>query len=200
MIDVSGTIESKSDQLNSIDLISGEKTLEITGIKVIKDPAQPIIIGYKGADGHPYKPCKSMRRILVIGWGCNGEDYVGRKIVVYNDPAVRFAGANVGGIRISAMSHIKQDINTMLPVSRGKKAPYEVIKLETEAKNKLSEETSQEYQKEINKAQSMADLQVIRKGINKLNLDSLGNKILGDFYTIAKDRINTPQEIGRAHV
>jgi hypothetical protein len=63
------TIIPKSDQLNADDLITGTITVKITAVKGSNEPQQPVSIHYEGDNGKPYKPCKSMRRILVSAWG-----------------------------------------------------------------------------------------------------------------------------------
>ena len=56
------TIVPKSDQLNADDLITGPVTVQITSIKR-GNQEQPISIGISGGF-QPYKPCKSMRRVM----------------------------------------------------------------------------------------------------------------------------------------
>ena len=66
MIDISDTIIAKSDQLNAEDLIGGPITVTITGVKRTSDE-QPVSVEISG--GHkPWKPCKSMRRLLIMAW------------------------------------------------------------------------------------------------------------------------------------
>lgn len=128
MVDLSTTIEPKSDQTNADDLVGGPRTIKIT--RVSKGSAdQPITINFEGDNGRPYKPCKSMRRLLVKLWGKDGDQYVGRSLTLFCDPTVTFGGDAVGGIRISHLSHIEQDETLMLTVTRGKKKPYQVRKL-----------------------------------------------------------------------
>jgi hypothetical protein len=119
------TIIPKSDQMNSDDLIAGPKTITIT--KLSKGtPEQPVVIHYEGDNGHPYKPGKSMRRVLVAMWGGDGEKYAGRRLTLYCDPAVRFGGQQVGGIRISHASDISGPFTIALTETRGKKKPHTV--------------------------------------------------------------------------
>ena len=109
MIDMTPFIESKSDQLNADDLIGEEKKLlKITDVKA-SQTEQPVSIFYEGCNGKPWKPCKTMRRVLVHCWGRDAKAYVGRSLTVYRDPDVIYAGVKVGGIRIEAMSHIKTE-------------------------------------------------------------------------------------------
>ena len=130
-MDLTATISPKSDQLNADDLLAGAKTIRITGIKA-GTPEQPVSISYEGDNGKPWKPCKSMRRVLVVAWGANGAAYIGRRLTLVNDPGVVFGGQKVGGIRISHMSHIKADVTIALTATRGQRRPYTVKPLEPE--------------------------------------------------------------------
>ena len=129
MIDLSKTIEAKSDQLNADDLLGGPRIIRITAVKSGSSD-QPIHISYEGDNGKPWKPSKGMRRVLVAAWGSDGEAYIGRSVEVYNDQSVKWAGAEVGGIRISRMSDIKNTIVLPLTLSRGKKTPVIIKPLE----------------------------------------------------------------------
>ena len=130
MTDLSATIVPKSDQLNADDLIVGPRTIEITRVSVASAD-QPVSIYFKGDDGKPYKPCKSMRRVLVMLWGADSTAYTGRTMTLYRDNEVRFGSDEVGGIRISHMSHIDRDMTVSLTATRGKKKPHTVRRLES---------------------------------------------------------------------
>ena len=137
MMDVGTTIAPKSDQLNSDDLISGPRTVTITRVAGNEGSAeQPINIFFEGDDGKPYRPCKSMRRVLVSVWGRDGNEYVGRAMTLYRDPSVRFGGLEVGGTRISHMSHIDKPITMALTATRANRKPYTVQPLKVAAKPK----------------------------------------------------------------
>lgn len=129
MIDMSGTITPKSDQTNSEDLLVGPKTIRVTGVVLTGDEQQPVAIDYEGCNGRPYKPCKSMRRVLVALWGSNAGLYIGRSMTLYCDQSVAFGGSAVGGIRISAMSDIAKDSAVLLTVKRAVRKPFQVKKL-----------------------------------------------------------------------
>ena len=134
MNDMSATIIPKSDQLNSDDLISGPITIKVTGV-TIKTGEQPVSIFYEGDNGKPYKCCKSMARILVSAWGADSKKYVGRSMTLYRDPAVKWAGMEVGGIRISHMSHIADDMTMALTVTRSNRKPFTVRPLDAATVN-----------------------------------------------------------------
>lgn len=121
---VSETIKAKSDQLNADDLIGGPVTVAITGVKQ-GDKDQPVVISIDG--GHqPFKPCKSMRRILVHAWGDRATDWIGKRMTLYREPSVKWAGEQVGGIRISALSHIGEKMTIKLQETRGKRVAFEI--------------------------------------------------------------------------
>lgn len=125
MTDVGATIAPRSDQLNSDDLISGPITIKITGVSP-GNSEQPINIHYEGDGGKPYKPGKSMRRVMVNFWGRDGKSYVGRSLTLFRDPTIRFGGIAVGGIRISHMSDIGHDETMALTQTRGSKKEFTV--------------------------------------------------------------------------
>lgn len=132
MIDISKTVEPKSDQLNADDLDAGPREIIITKVTGDADPQQPISVHFEGDNGRPYKPCKSMRRVLMAAWGKNGEAYIGRSLTLYRDPKVKFGGIEVGGIRVSHMSDIDQpEMTVLLTKSKAVRRPYTVKRLET---------------------------------------------------------------------
>jgi len=127
--DLRDTIVPKSDQLNADQLLAGPITITVTGVRRGSGDDQPLIISYRGDGGRPYKPCKSMRRVLVFAWGTDGADWIGRSMTLFNRPDVKFGGQEVGGIRISHLSHIERDIEIPLTVTRGKKEPARIRRL-----------------------------------------------------------------------
>ena len=126
MNDMASTIIPKSDQLNSDDLITGPITITITGVDIRSGQEQPISIHYEGDGGKPYKACKSMCRVMVSAWGPDSKKYAGRSMTLYRDPKVKWAGMEVGGIRISHMSDIDESMTMALTVTRANKKPFTV--------------------------------------------------------------------------
>lgn len=126
MTNLRSTIIPKSDQLNYDDLIGGA-TMTIRVTKVSKaDGDQPISINFEGDNGKPFKPCKSMRRVLISLWGEDGNRFIGRSMTLYGDPTVKFGGGEVGGIRISHMSDIDKPVTMALTATRASRKPYTV--------------------------------------------------------------------------
>ena len=132
MIDLRQTIAPKSDQLNADDLIAGPMTIRVTRVSLCAEPDQPIAISFEGDNGKPYKPCKSMRRLLVSVWGPDGSAYAGRSMTLYRDEKVKFGGAEVGGIRISHMSDIDKPVTVALTVTKSVRRPFQVKPLRDE--------------------------------------------------------------------
>lgn len=123
------TIAPKSDQLNSDDLMSTTKIIKVTAVKRGSTAEQPVSIEYEGMTGNPFKPCKSMRRVLIAAWSENGHDWVGKSMNLFCDPEVKFGGVKIGGIRISHLSDIEGDKQILIATSRGKRSDYRVKKL-----------------------------------------------------------------------
>lgn len=132
MTDLAKTIAPKSDQLNADDLIAGPLTITVTDVRGSDNPDQPVSIHFEGDAGKPYKPCKSMRRVLVHCWKGDGKAYIGRRMTLYRDEGVQFGGIKVGGIRISHLSHIDREVEMALTVTKARRAPYRVRPLRAE--------------------------------------------------------------------
>jgi len=124
-MDITRTVEPKSDQLNYDDVASTPLTITITEVKG-GPPDQPVHLHNAEYPGRPYKPGKSMRRVLIAAWGNDASAYVGRRITLYGDPTIKFGADAVGGIRIRAMSHLDAPLTVALTVTRGKRAPFTV--------------------------------------------------------------------------
>ena len=126
MTDIRSTIAPKSDQLNADDLIGQTKTIKVTKISLLATPEQPIAINFEGDGGKPYKPCKSMRRVLVMVWGDDGNKFIGRSMTLYRDDKVMFGGVATGGIRVSHMSDIDSPVTMALTATRANRKPFTV--------------------------------------------------------------------------
>lgn len=132
MNDMSMVIVPKSDQINADDLIAGPRTITITSVDIRPGTEQPVSIHFDGDGGKPYKACKSMCRVMVSAWGPDAKAYVGRSLTLYRDPSVKWGGMEVGGIRISHMSHIERDMVLALTATKGSRKPFTVRPLKTE--------------------------------------------------------------------
>lgn len=123
-MDISDTLAPNSEQLDAVDLLGGPRTFMIERVTKGNDE-QPVQIHLAGFP-RPWRPGKSMRRVLVAAWGADASTYVGRRVRLYCDPEVRFGGQAVGGTRIAALSHIDKPKQVPLLVTRGKSAIFVV--------------------------------------------------------------------------
>jgi hypothetical protein len=124
-VDLSDTIEPKSDQQNFDDYLAGPRTVTISAV-TRGTTEQPVNIELAEYPGRPYKPNKSMRRVLVYAWGKDAQEYVGHRMTLVGNPDVVFGGKPVGGIEIAALSHIDKPLTIALTATRGKRKPFTV--------------------------------------------------------------------------
>lgn len=125
-MDLSKTIIPKSDQLNADDLIAGSKTIRIRDIKMTDDESQSVSIYFHGDNNKPFKPCKSVRRLLVQLWGANGLEFIGKRLTLFRDETVKWAGVEAGGIRVSHASHIEKPTRVLVTTAKNKRMPITV--------------------------------------------------------------------------
>jgi hypothetical protein len=193
MNDLSEVAKPKSDQLNADDLIAGPMIIKIRKVVVNKDqPQQKVSIYFDGDDNKPYKPCLSMIRVLLSAWGRDGDLYVGRRLKLFQDKSVKWAGEAIGGIRISEMSDIAEPLRIALTLSKGKKTLTTIKPIADagEVKNQITEEMYNTFLQKMEEASDVKALSAIAKEIKLLNLDEYGAKILRDLYAANIERIN----------
>lgn len=130
--DMNTVIAPKSDQLNADDFVGGPRTIRVTEVTIRPGTEQPISVHFEGDNGKPWKPCKTTARLMVAAWGADAKEYAGRSLTLYRDPTVKWAGLEVGGIRISHMSHIDNDMIYAATVTKGKRAPIKVKPLKAD--------------------------------------------------------------------
>ena len=179
MVDISKTIVAKSDQLNAGDLIGGGVTVTIERVE-IRHEDQPISIflreGYQ-----PFKPCLSMRRVIAKLWGLETDNWVGRRLTLFCDPSVMWAGKREGGIRISHMDGIKTKIDIPLRASKHKVAIYTIEPLQAQ-QSKHNSANIDAIAKSMNACTDMAALEGIAKTIRDFNLQAQEKETLAAAY------------------
>ena len=124
-MDMTESIAPKSDQMDYEDLIGGERIFTISEVRKGPSAEQPIEI-LLAEFPRPWRPAKTVRRLLVAAWGADGSQYVGQRVMLFGDSTVKWAGQPVGGIRVKAMSGIDKPLTVALTVTRGKRAPFTV--------------------------------------------------------------------------
>ena len=123
-MDIGDTLQAKSDQINASEL-AVPITVTIAGVDVVGGD-QPVNIHLVEHPGKAYRPSKGMRRLLVKIWGPRSADYAGRRLTLFNEPSVLWAGKAAGGVRISHASHIDKPVTLALTLAKGKAAPFTV--------------------------------------------------------------------------
>lgn len=120
-MDLTKAIIAKSDQLNAADLIGGPQTFTIAEVRE-GNADQPVSIFLKEWPGNrPFKPSKTVLRILSYAWGTETDDWPeGARMTLYRAAEVKWAGEEVGGIRVSHLSHIKGRLKIALKESQKK--------------------------------------------------------------------------------
>ena len=132
-IDMREVVKAKTDQLNADDFkIMPDRAMvaKIVRVANVGGRDQPVSV-YLSTWEQPWKPCLTMRRVLVEMWGYDGAEWVGRHVRLIRDPKVSFGDQKeIGGIRISHMSDTPLDVNNlMLTATRGQKRPYRVDRM-----------------------------------------------------------------------
>ncbi|UQE74229.1 hypothetical protein MYK68_16075 [Gordonia sp. PP30] len=167
-LDITKTIEANSDQVNADDLIDGPRTVTITGARM-GSAEQPVFIELAEFPDKTFRPCKTMRRVMVAAWGADAAQYAGRRMTLFRDPAVRFGGQEIGGVRISHMSHIERRMQLALTSTRGKRAAYVVEPL-AETPAPIDEATAGSLAQAIVDATDRAGLDAIAADMKAMNL------------------------------
>jgi hypothetical protein len=126
------TAEPRSDQWNADDFTAGPRIFTIAGVK---DGAaeQKYDIQLQGEE-RVWRPPLTMIRVLMQAWGDQSDIWVGRRVQLFQDQTVTFGRDAVGGVRISALSHIDGPMKMKLTTTRGKRATYSVQPLKDEPK------------------------------------------------------------------
>lgn len=108
MASVLKAMQSKSDQLNYVDVGNGSLIAFIERVDVTNSDQQSVIVHFAGCNGKPYKPNKGMIRVLAGAWGEDSDSWVGKTIKIIGDETVKWGGEEVGGLVVGALSHIPE--------------------------------------------------------------------------------------------
>lgn len=130
-MDLSKTIIAKSDQLNADDLIGGPQTFTIVDVRPGSEEQPVSIVLAEWPRNRPFKPSKTVQRILSYVWGSTETDDwpKGARMTLFRDEKVKWAGEEVGGIRVSHVSHISQPMKVALQESKHKKSLHTILPL-----------------------------------------------------------------------
>ncbi|TWS21726.1 hypothetical protein FK268_23105 [Tsukamurella sputi] len=188
--DLAAAAAPRSDQLNADDLIGGPRTVTITEVRR-GNSEQPVeIVTEEFGPSRPYKPGKSMIRVLLATWGPEASTYTGRKLMLYRDPEITFGRDKVGGIRISAMSHIDKRMSIPLTVTRGRRAPFVVEPLPA-GPQLITDDQADDFARRILEAATIDALNTIAADLKTWDLGGHRQR-LGTAWTARKNEIEQP--------
>ena len=168
-------IAPKADQLNADDVVPGPITVEILGVRKVADQKQPYHIDVEGYPKRPWKPCKTMLRLMAHVWSEEADrkvppsEWIGRRVTLYCDPEVTFKGHKVGGIRISHLSHISKPYELTITITKSNRKDVTIYPI-GESQPTVSPE-DEEYiavaKTELAGAQTMDELVLFGDGLKK---------------------------------
>lgn len=175
--DMIASIAPRSDQINAEDLLTGPRTVTITEV-ARGTSEQPVnFVTAEFGPERPYKPSKTMRRIIVAAWGKNTADYVGRRMTIYRDPDVTFGRDRVGGIKISHLSHINSRLELALTVTRGKRSTFTVDPL-PDTPAAIDQAAATEFEQRIANAATTQELDAIAKDLKARDLGGFRERLM----------------------
>lgn len=193
--DMAASIEPKSDQLNAEDLLTGPRTVTITAV-TRGSSEQPVnFVTAEFGAARPYKPSKTMRRVIVAAWGMNPQDYIGRRMTLYRDPDITFGPDRVGGIRISHLSHLPRRLEIALTVKRGRRSSFTVEPLPDKPSSAITKAEAADFEQRIAGAESLPELEAVARDLKARNLGS-HHKHLLDVWSERKAAISEPGQGG----
>lgn len=123
-MDISDTLAPNGEQLDAIELAGGPRIFTIS--EVSKGSAEQPVNVHLAEFPRPWRPGKSMRRVLAACWGTDASAWVGRRVELFLDPEVTFGKDKPGGTRVSRLSHLDAPKKVPLLVARGKSAIFTV--------------------------------------------------------------------------
>lgn len=123
-MDISDTLAPTSDQLDAVDLLGGPRIFTIASVS--KGNAEQPVQVHLAEFPRPWRPGKSMRRVLAFCWTPDAATWAGRRVELFCDPEVMFGKDKVGGTRIKRLSHIDGVKKIPLLVTKGRSATYTV--------------------------------------------------------------------------
>lgn len=137
------TAEPRSDQWNAEDFIGGPRTFTVAGVRGgTAEQKYDILLD---GEERVWRPPLTVLRLLMAGWGDDSAAWIGRRVTLYNDPAIRFGKDLTGGIRISHMSNLPdgKPLRKSLQESRGKRKTHVIDPLpDAPTKPQLDPETA----------------------------------------------------------
>lgn len=126
-------VKIKSDRLNYEDFIMGPQDFKIVRLGKKTDQGNVrLLMFFEGREETPYWLPKGMVKCLSNpdGWGeAPFSEWVGRRVRLFGEPTVVYAGKELGGIRISNISDIAGAYSTKITERRGVRIDYVISPL-----------------------------------------------------------------------
>jgi hypothetical protein len=127
-------VKIKSDRLNYEDFIMGPQDFKIVRLGKKTDQGRVrLLMFFEGREDTPYWATLGMVKCLSNpdGWGLSEfSDWIGRRIRLFGEPTVVYAGKEHGGIQISHVSHVETEFTTKITLRRGLRVDYTIFALE----------------------------------------------------------------------
>lgn len=135
MADITQAMQAKSDQLNAVDIMGSPIIIKVRAVDYKQGREQPVWVYYDGDNNRPWKPSKGMIRILCGAWGTETDAWIGRHARLEYESSVVYAGKEVGGVWVKAMTDIpEKGMMFSLAINRSKRIPFPVEFLKVEVK------------------------------------------------------------------
>lgn len=154
MINTQRAIQARSDQINADDIIPARPIdVVLTGLVRETDVNGNWQLEIETINSKLYRPSKGMATVLVQVLGEDESNWRGRVVRLFKDETVKFGRDNVGGVRISHISGIKEvsGIDSMTFMSRGRARKAFTVK-------EIYNSTAESFRKRMCDAVSVEDL------------------------------------------
>jgi len=125
-MNIAETTAATSPQQNYDDYLGGITRIVTVSAVTKGSTEQPVNVELAEFPGKPFRPNKTMRRLLVLAWGADSSAYIGRRLELFGNPAVVYGGKAVGGVEIASMSHIAKPLTVALTATRGRRKDFTV--------------------------------------------------------------------------
>lgn len=127
-MDITQALAPQSDQIDAVELVEPRTFTIDTGSRLGKRDGKTVAEIRLVEVDRVWRPSKGMLDVLAACWGTKADQWVGRRVTVYNDPDVMFGKEKVGGVRISHLSDIDaaRDIQIRGAGATGRKRSWHV--------------------------------------------------------------------------
>lgn len=191
-MNLSDAIQARSDQLNAIDLVGGPRTVTIVDVREGTEDRPVEIVTQEFGESRPFRPSKTVLRLLVAAWGEDTDPYIGRKMTLYRDPEVTWGGKSVGGVRVSHVSDIDKRVVVWMNARRGQQAPYAVDPMAKD--DAIPKEHAESIVQEISQALEIEKLNSIAAGLRDINLGEYRDLVLSTWKKRQAELTSEPTE------